>query len=366
MKSGMCLPAARSTSEARTCVQTSGRRAPEPGNPAPISYPSGGRCQTRMSLPSVPRHRKKSRSCPGSRPRPRHSTPTFIPNSRPSVGNAAGWPKASGEYTTSNRPPRRSASAAPSRRFRTSDSPEGISSSASTYQIGPWYVLADELIPSGESLVRNLLLGAADAERLGGRLDVMYSPDAFGHPAALPTLGREFGMKVGLLWRGLGREPGQERDFVRWRGTDGKDILVWHLPPDGYEIGAALPGSGARLPDVWTQVRASLVERAAGKHIPLFIGADHHAPHPTLARLRDLLADLEPASAFRIFRLDEFFQAAEASPARAIAGELRSSYGYAWTLQGVHGTRAPLKRRHAQVELWLERLAEPLVALARN
>ena len=40
-------------------------------------------------------------------------------------------------------------------------------------QVGPWYVLADELIPSGESLIRNLLLGAADAERLGGRLDVL-------------------------------------------------------------------------------------------------------------------------------------------------------------------------------------------------
>ena len=233
-------------------------------------------------------------------------------------------------------------------------------------QVGPWYVLADELIPSGESLVRNLLLGAADAERLGGRSDVLYSPDAFGHPAALPTLAREFGMKYGVLWRGLGGEPGQDRDFFRWRGTDGKDILLWHLPPAGYEIGAALPGAGARLPDIWTQVRATLVERAAGKHIPLFIGADHHAPHPTLARLRDLLADLEPASAFRVSRLDEFFQAAEATSARGIAGELRWSYGYAWTLQGVHGTRAPLKRRHAQVELWLERVAEPLVALARN
>lgn len=233
-------------------------------------------------------------------------------------------------------------------------------------QVGPWYVLADELIPSGESLVRNLLLGAADADRLGGRLDVLYSPDAFGHPAALPTLAREFGMKFGVLWRGLGGEPGQERDFFRWRGTDGKDILLWHLPPDGYEIGAALPGSGARLPDVWTQVRATLVERAAGKHIPVFVGADHHAPHPTLARLRDLLADLEPASAFRVSRLDEFFQAAEATSAHVIDGELRWSYGYTWTLQGVHGTRAPLKRRHAQVELWLERIAEPLVALARN
>jgi alpha-mannosidase len=50
-------------------------------------------------------------------------------------------------------------------------------------QLGPWYVLADELIPSGESLLRNLLAGRADAEKFGGRLDVLYSPDAFGHPA---------------------------------------------------------------------------------------------------------------------------------------------------------------------------------------
>jgi alpha-mannosidase len=235
-------------------------------------------------------------------------------------------------------------------------------------QVGPWYVLADELIPSGESLIRNLLLGTADAEHLGGRLDVLYSPDAFGHPAVLPTLAREFGLKYGVVWRGLGGGPGggQEPDFFRWRGPDNREILLWHLPPDGYEIGAALPGAGARLPDIWTQVRATLVQRAAGKHVPVFVGADHHAPHPTLARLRDLLGDLEPASAFRISRLDEFFQAAESTPAKPVVGELRWSYGYTWTLQGVHGTRAPLKRRHGQVELWLERLAEPLVALARH
>ncbi|HXI32868.1 MAG TPA: hypothetical protein VNH63_02205, partial [Gemmatimonadales bacterium] len=47
-------------------------------------------------------------------------------------------------------------------------------------QIGPWYVLADELIPSGEALVRNLLYGLADCERWGGRSEVLYSPDAFG------------------------------------------------------------------------------------------------------------------------------------------------------------------------------------------
>ncbi len=135
-------------------------------------------------------------------------------------------------------------------------------------QVGPWYVLADELIPSGESLVRNLLLGAADAERLGGRLDVLYSPDAFGHPAAWPALAREFGIKHGVLWRGLGGEPGQERDTYRWQGPDGRDVLLWHLPPEGYEIGAALSADTDGLAAEWQRVRTALVERAAGKHVP--------------------------------------------------------------------------------------------------
>jgi len=234
-------------------------------------------------------------------------------------------------------------------------------------QVGPWYVLADELIPSGEALVRNLLLGAADAERLGGRLDVLYSPDAFGHPAVWPTLAREFGIRAGVVWRGLGGEPGQERDLYRWRGPDGRDALVWHLPPAGYEIGAALPADGERLPAAWAAVRAGLVGRAAGKHIPVFVGADHHAAHPDVARLRDLLAEVEPQSAFRVSRLDEFFQtAADGAKPAPLAGELRWSYRYAWTLQGVHATRAPLKRRSSAAELFLERFAEPLAALARR
>src|SRR2546425_1484263 len=122
------------------------------------------------------------------------------------------------------------------------------------------------------------------------------------------------------------------------------------------------------MPAAWAAVRAAPVQRPAGPHIPVFVGADHHAAYPDLPRLRDLLAELEPASAFRVSRLDEFFQAAETvKPAPPVlAGELRWSYRYAWTLQGVHGTRAPLKRRNAELELWLERFAEPLAALARR
>ena len=236
-------------------------------------------------------------------------------------------------------------------------------------EVGPWYVLADELIPSGEALVRNLLLGAADAGRWGGRMNVLYSPDAFGHPAVLPTLAREFDLRYGTLWRGLGGEPGQETDRYRWRGPDGQELSLWHLPPAGYEFGADLarvsPDAEGPLRDVWMRIRDRLVARADGPHIPVFVGADHHAAFEHLPRLRDALAELEPGSVFRVSRLEEFFAAAEpAGP--VLTGELRWSYGYTWTLQGVHSARAPLKRRNSVVELWLERFAEPLAALART
>src|SRR5213080_3432689 len=116
-------------------------------------------------------------------------------------------------------------------------------------QVGPWYVLADELIPSGEALVRNLLLGAADAEQLGGRLDVLYSPDAFGHPAAWPTLAREFGIRFGVVWRGLGGEPGQERDLYRWRGPEGRDVLFGTSRPGATSSGLRCP----RMPTAWAR-----------------------------------------------------------------------------------------------------------------
>lgn len=237
---------------------------------------------------------------------------------------------------------------------------------AGRLQIGPWYVLADEIIPTGESLIRNLLAGHADAERLGGRADVLYSPDAFGHPAVWPTLAAEFGMRYGVIWRGLGGEEGQERDLYRWRGPDGREVLVYHLPPDGYEVGAALPADAERLPLAWNRVRSMLVPRASTRHIPVFIGADHHSAHPALSRLRTLLQQIESDSEFRVSRLQDFFAAAaaEAVGLPVICGELRWSYGYTWTLQGVHATRAPLKRRHAISELALSRVAEPLAALA--
>jgi mannosylglycerate hydrolase len=236
---------------------------------------------------------------------------------------------------------------------------------AGRLQVGPWYVLPDEQIPSAESLVRNLLLGRADAERLGGRTDVLYSPDAFGHPALLPDLALGFALDAGVVWRGLKPDAARGRDLVRWRGAAG-ELLVYHLPPAGYEVGSGLFAPDTVWPAAWRAIRDGLVGRAAGRHVAVFLGADHHWAHPAVGRLRDRLAVLEPAHEVRVSRLDEFLRAAaeDIGDLPVVSGELRDSYGYTWTLQGVHGTRAPLKRRNSAAELMLERIAEPLAALA--
>ncbi len=231
---------------------------------------------------------------------------------------------------------------------------------------GPWYILADEQIPAGESLFRNLALGRADTTALGRSLDVIYSPDAFGHPAVLPAIGLEYGLGTAVVWRGLGNDATGGRDLAWWEAPDGRRVLLYHLPPDGYEIGSNLLVPPGELATAWRRVATEVLPRAACRHVAVFVGADHHAAPPDLASLAERLAAIDRSIEFRLSRLELFLAEAsrEARDLRVIQGELRWSYGYTWTLQGTHSTRAPIKRRNSQTELLLTRLAEPLDALA--
>jgi alpha-mannosidase len=238
--------------------------------------------------------------------------------------------------------------------------------SAGRLGVGPWYVQSDQLVPSAESLVRNLLLGTADARRLGRVVPVVYSPDAFGHPDSIPALAAEFGLRYAVVWRGLGAPGGVDRDLFRWRAPDGRSVVLYHLPRPGYEVGSSLLGATGGLESRWRALRTELVDRAQSREIAVFVGADHHAADPDLGSLADRLQAFESADRVRPSSLEEFFAAVEndAPELLEIAGELRSSYGFTWCLQGVGATRSRQKRAHGVTELELARIAEPLDALA--
>lgn len=231
--------------------------------------------------------------------------------------------------------------------------------------LGPWYVLADELMPADETLVRNLLAGRADGRRFGHWLDLGYSPDAFGHPAALPTVLAGFGIGCAILWRGYGGEPGQNGDLFRWRGGDGAVVVAHHLPPTGYEFGANLPAVPAAVRARWEAMRRVLEPRAAHRALLLLNGADHQAPQSHLAEALDRLNGQARGYRFGAASPSAYFAALPPDPeVPEVEGELRFSYRYAWTLQGTFATRSRLKQAIAEGERLLLRWAEPQAALA--
>ena len=238
-------------------------------------------------------------------------------------------------------------------------------------EAGPWYVLADELIPSGESLLRNLTEGTRLLRALGAASPpVLYSPDAFGHPAALPLLAREHGCELVIVWRGYGSSRWPAGDAARWRAPDGRAALLWHLPPSGYEFGSALPADDAQAAARWSDIRDGLGARARLGVAMLQNGADHHARQRNLDEAIAALARAATPNVVRRGTLAEFARRAAARAAEIalpeISGELRDSYGYTWTLQGTLATRARQKRDVARTARLLERDVEPWIAIAMS
>lgn len=235
-------------------------------------------------------------------------------------------------------------------------------------EAGPWYVLADELIPGGEALVRNLLGGRRVLRALRGESPpVLYCPDSFGHPAMLPDLARGFGKTVVVLWRGFGGPRWPRTNVVRWQAPSGTGVLVYHLTRSGYELGSTLPSSRGAAEERWERIRAEFREREAVGPELLLNGADHHARQRDLDESLAALAAVAVPDAIHAGALADFAATVmDRDDARLpeVRGELRDSYGYTWTLQGTCASRAPQKRRYVLREREMVRDVEPWVALA--
>lgn len=236
-------------------------------------------------------------------------------------------------------------------------------------EAGPWYVLADELIPGGEALVRNLLAGRRVLARLGATAPpVLYCPDSFGHPAALPALAAGFGLGIIILSRGFGGARWPAADFTRWTAPSGESALLYHLSRKGYDIGENLPAQADEARKRWAAMRDDLLGRLTLGPVLLPNGADHHARQRHLPEAIDALRAAAASTDVRGSSLSAFARDAAGRAANAtlagVRGELRDSYGFTWTLQGTFSTRAHQKRRNAAAERLLARDAEPWAALA--
>jgi mannosylglycerate hydrolase len=232
--------------------------------------------------------------------------------------------------------------------------------------VGPWYVMPDMFLVSGEALVRNLALGLRVAEDFGAAMRVGYMPDPFGHVAQMPQVLAGFGLDGAILWRGFG---GTEAEYA-WEAPDGTRALLLHLPREGYCNGLRLP---LLPPDrLGTEARA-IVDREAARstcgQVLLMVGVDHVEPHPALLRVVEVLNGT-PGVRARLSTLPAYVAAVRAAGAveghrlEVVRGELRGGQDYAHLLPGVLSARTYLKQANARVQRELEWWAEPLSVFA--
>ena len=103
---------------------------------------------------------------------------------------------------------------------------------------GAMWLEADCNLTSGESLVRQLLLGTAFFRKEFGKdCEYLWLPDVFGYSWALPQILSKSGIKTFMTtkisWSQYNKMP---HDTFKWRGIDGTEILTHFIttPEDEY------------------------------------------------------------------------------------------------------------------------------------
>ena len=229
---------------------------------------------------------------------------------------------------------------------------------AGRLSMGPWYILMDEFLASGETIVRNLQMGIERGAAFGGAMHIGYLPDMFGHIAQMPQILAQAGLRHTVVWRGV---PSQvtKTAFV-WEAPDGSAVRAEYLPV-GYGNGAALPDDAKalvrRIADHVNEIGEFLID-----DLLLMNGSDHLMPQPCLGRIVAEANDLQDDFAFEVTSLEAYLSGRSIEGLTTVHGELRSG-SRANMLMGFTSNRVDVKRQGAVAERELERRAEPLAAL---
>ncbi|WP_326835687.1 hypothetical protein VSH64_12265 [Amycolatopsis rhabdoformis] len=225
--------------------------------------------------------------------------------------------------------------------------------------VGPWQILLDEFLVSGENIVRNLELGWARATELGGAMRVGYLPDEFGHCAQMPQILAAAGFEHACVWRGV--PAGVPGHAFRWTAPDGSSVRVEYLAR-GYGNAAYVFSDPGFFTSRMAELGRRLRPEFGADPVLAMYGTDHSAPVGSLVKL---VAGLDPASVdVRITTLAEYIGARDAADPTlpVVRGELRS-HAAANILPGVLSVRPQLKQAMARAERLVERYAEPFAAL---
>jgi alpha-mannosidase len=221
--------------------------------------------------------------------------------------------------------------------------------------VGGMWVEPDMNLPSGESLVRQLVTGQRYFEsRFGTRSTVVWIPDVFGYPASLPQIfqqgGRTRFVTQKLSWNKTNVFP---HSTFWWEGLDGSRVLTHFPPVDTY--------NAEITPAQVVHAEANFKDHGWSNWSLMPFGHGNGGGGPTremLERARRM-ADLDGVSRLSIGTAEEFFahvdeEIVSGAPVPVWAGEL-----YFETHRGTLTSQSATKvgnrlceRLLREVELW--------------
>lgn len=225
--------------------------------------------------------------------------------------------------------------------------------------VGPWYIQMDEFLASGESCQRNLELGTALGNALGGVMKVGYLPDSFGQCKDLPKLLNGFGIDTFVFWRGF-YNPGGYREFI-WNAEDGSKVLCSNII-HGYFEGRDLIEKDDRQDDLAVLSRNR--KESLGRNTLLPVGFDQR---PVYRNLKDKIKSVNQEIEAEVIEssLPDYFKALkeEGHSLAQLKGEFLNA-----TVSKIHrsiySSRYDIKQMNDILERKLTYVLEPLMTMA--
>ncbi len=230
--------------------------------------------------------------------------------------------------------------------------------------IGPWFVMPDEFLVGGESLVRNLKHGIGEAMRWDCAGFSGYLPDTFGHSGDIPLILRNFGLETAIVWRGLNPKTSE---FL-WKSRNGDAVFGYHLAEGYFQNFLHDPElSDQERRDGLKAFLDKGLSRTKTRKVLLPVGADHLGPvgAPQKALLGDVAGGFLEVHPHQYLEIIRTLLAREGGNGLSeLTGELRDNTS-SFILPGVYSARLYLKRANRRLEHSLVRQTEQLVAMAQ-
>ena len=225
--------------------------------------------------------------------------------------------------------------------------------------IGPWYALADEFLVTGESLIRNMLIGINQSKEFGCEDFTGYLPDTFGHNSEIPKILNSFNIKNSVIWRGAGHN---KSEFI-WKSQDGSSVVATYLI-EGYfqDILSQKYSTEEKAKEIGKFLN-KIKEYNLSDTILLPAGGDHLAPALDInSQIQEINKHINNYTLCHGSILDYISLINKKNlDMKEVEGELRDN-SRNFILPGTLSTRLYLKRANAKVGWKLNKLAEPLQA----